>query len=200
MHDFFGHVRNCLYIRRVQVYIYNIYIYIIYIYTYIYIYIIYIYVHILCIFSSYSKCTYPGASIATLIVATFFLLVTRSTQKKRALTESARGIRANAICYLRFVAFFEFALVCAFCADLRSFCTFCCTCLRPFWRQLDHVEEENTAEWDFCPNRQKALGIEWEAKSAIEQGGRQKFMLRWRFQDVFVCISVDCPYPQGSAW
>ena len=49
----------------------------------------------------------------------------------------------------------RFALV------LHFFCTFLC----PFWRQLDHGEEENTAEWDFCPNRQKALGSEWEAKS-----------------------------------
>ena len=40
------------------------------------------------------------------------------SKKTLVLTESARDIRANKICYLRFVAFFEFALVCAFFAPM----------------------------------------------------------------------------------
>ena len=90
-----------------------------------------------------------------------FLLVTRSSQNNTRFNRkcSRHPRKCNLLP-------FEFALVCAFLRRFALVLHFFCTFLRAFWRQLDHGEEENTAEWDFCPNRQKALGSEWEAKSA----------------------------------
>ena len=95
-----------------------------------------------------------------------FLLVTRSSQKNARFNRkcSRHPRKCNLLPAIR--SSFEFALVCAFLRRFALVLHFFCTCLGPFWRQLDPGDQENTAEWDFCPNRQKALGSEWEAKSA----------------------------------
>ena len=60
----------------------------------------------------------------------------------------------------------------------------------PFWRQLDPGDQANTAEWDFCPNRQKALGSEWEAKSATSS----QFWYRTRGEaEIYATMEVPGP-------
>ena len=96
----------------------------------------------------YGCCICLEPPLLPLFLQRFFLFVTRSSHK---------NARFNRKCS-RHPRKMQFA-TCD--SQLHFFAPICA-----FWRQLDHGEEENTAEWDVCPNRQKALESEWEAKSA----------------------------------
>ena len=133
----------------------------------------------------------PGASIYLNFCYEIFLLVTRSSQKNARCNGKCSRHPRKCNFYLRFVESFEFALVCAFLRRFALVLHFLCTCVRPFWRQLDHGEEENTAELDFCPNRQKALGSEWEAKSATSS----QFWYRTRGEaEIYATMEVPGGY------
>ena len=128
-----------------------------------------------------------------------FLLVTRSSQKNTRFNRkcSRHPRKCNLLPAIRSILktkMRSFALVCA---DLRSFCTlfahFCARFggnltmekkkTRPNGISARIVKKRSSA----ANGRQKVLR---RVNFGIEQGGRQKFMLRWRFQDIYIYMGV----------